>query len=122
MPALQVANYNIPLKFRISLCKLKCSIHNVNVETDRHSYISYEHRLCVLWNKHKIEDKFYFVLSCPVYNQIRSVFLPNIDTENDYYNLYFLQYMKITTRQTNYLHIKEVYKYARVHMINPKYV
>ena len=36
MPELQVANYinyDIPLKFRISLSKLTCSVHNLNVET-----------------------------------------------------------------------------------------
>ena len=95
MPALQVANYinyDIPLKFRISLSKLKCSEHNLNVETGRHSGIPYEQRLCILCNKHEIEDELHFIMSCPVYNQIRSVFLPNIDTENatvgTFHNLY----------------------------------
>ena len=54
----------------------------LNVETGRHSSIPYEQRLCILCNKHEIEDELHFVMSCPVYNQIRSVFLPNVDTEN----------------------------------------
>ena len=69
MPALQVANYinyDIPLKFRISLSKLKCSVHNLNVKTGRHSGIPYEQRLCILCNKHEIEDELHFVTSCPV--------------------------------------------------------
>ena len=85
MPALHVANYinyDIPLKFRISLSKLKCSVHKFNVETGRHSGIPYEQRLCILCNKHEIEDELHIVMSCPVYNQIRSVFLLNVDTEN----------------------------------------
>ena len=85
MPALQVANYinyDIPLKFRISLRKLKCSVHKLNVETGRHSGIPYKQRLCILCNKHEIEDELHFVMCCPVHNQIRSVFLPNVDTEN----------------------------------------
>ena len=84
MPELHVANYinyDIPLKFRISLSKLRCSVHNMNVETDRHRGVIYEQRLCILGDKHEIEDDFHFVLSCPLYSQIRSVFLPNVDME-----------------------------------------
>ena len=39
MTELKVAkyiNYDIPLKFRISLSKFRCSVHNLNVETDQH--------------------------------------------------------------------------------------
>ena len=85
MPALQVAyciNYDIPLKFRISLSKLKCSVHNLNVETGRHNGIADEQRLCILCDKLEIEDEFHFVMSCPVYQQLRNVFLPNIDIES----------------------------------------
>ena len=95
MPALQVANYinyDIPLKFRISLSKLKCSVHNLNVEVGRHNGIAYEQRLCILCDKMEIEDEFHFVMSCPVYQQLRNVFLPNIDIEsttiNSFYSLF----------------------------------
>ena len=46
---------------------------------------------CV-YHKHEIEDEFHFGLSSPVYNHIRSVFLPNIDTKSatfdTFYNLF----------------------------------
>ena len=51
MPELKVANYikyDIPLKFRISLSKLRCSVHNLNVETGRQRGFIYEQRLCML--------------------------------------------------------------------------
>ena len=61
MPELHVANYinyDIPLKFRISLSKLRCSIHNLNVETGRHRGVIYEQRLCILCDKHKLMMNF----------------------------------------------------------------
>ena len=95
MPALQVANYinyDIPLKFRISLSKLKCSVHNLNVEVGRHNGIAYEQQLCILHDKMEIEDEFHFVMSCPVYQQLRNVFLPNTVIEsttiNSLYSLF----------------------------------
>ena len=51
----------------------------LNVETGRHRGVIYEQRLCILYDKHEIEVEFHFVLSCPLYNQIRPVFLPNVD-------------------------------------------
>ena len=46
----------------------------------------------MLCDKHGIEDEFHFVLSCPLYNQIQRVFLPNIDMEvasiYTFYNLF----------------------------------
>ena len=47
MPALKAANYiyfDIPLKFKISSSKLKCSVHSLNVETGRRAGIPYEQR------------------------------------------------------------------------------
>ena len=69
MPALQVANYihyDIPLKFRNCLSKLRWSVHSLNVETGRHRGIIYEQRLCLLCDLHEIEDGFHFILSCPL--------------------------------------------------------
>ena len=54
--------------------------------------VIYEQRLCIICEKHEIEDGFHLVLSCPLYNQIRSEFLSNIDTEiatiDTFYNLF----------------------------------
>ena len=95
MPVLKVANYinfNIPLKYRIALSKLRCSVHKLNVETGRHSDIAYEQRLCILCNMREIEDELHFVMKCPVYDQIRRDWLPNIDfdiaTADTFYSLF----------------------------------
>ena len=42
--------YDIPLKFRIALSKLRCSNHNLLVETGRHSNIACENRIRKLCN------------------------------------------------------------------------
>ena len=86
MPALQFGNYidyGILLKLRISLSKLKCSIHNLNVETGRHNGIEYE-RLCILCDKLEIEDEFHFVTSCSVPTTQKCI-LRNTDIESTNY-------------------------------------
>ena len=62
MLKLKVANYikyDIPLKFRISLSKLRYSVHILNNETGRHKGVIYEQRLCMLCDKHELEDEFH---------------------------------------------------------------
>ena len=65
MPEWKVANYinnDIRLEFRISLSKLRCSVHNLNVETGRNRGVIYKQRLCIPCDKHEIEDEFHFVV------------------------------------------------------------
>ena len=74
--------YDIPLKFRIALSKLRCSTHNLLVETGRHSNIAYENRICKLCNLAKIEDEHHFIMECPFYTEFRKMYLPNITDRN----------------------------------------
>ncbi|MEW8544944.1 MAG: reverse transcriptase family protein [Candidatus Thiodiazotropha sp.] len=77
-------HYNIPLKFRIALSRLRCSVHSLRVETGRHNNIPYEERLCILCNRHAVEDELHFVLFCPAYSHLRLLYLPQlIDTYSD---------------------------------------
>ena len=85
MPALQTANYvnfDIPLKFKISLSKLESSVHNLNVETGRHVGTPYEQRLCTLCDNGAVGDEYHFVMICPVYQKLRSTYLPQVVSEN----------------------------------------
>ena len=73
MLSIQVANYifyNIPIKFRIALSKLKCSVHCLNVEVRRHNNIEYLERICYLCDKQELEDEFHFVIRCHVYKNL----------------------------------------------------
>ena len=93
-PALQVANYinyNIPIKFRISLSKLRCSVHSLNVEVGRHNDIEYNLRTCSICNSMDVEDEFHFVMKCPAYSNLRDIYLPNDNVDqcsvDDFYSL-----------------------------------
>ena len=92
---LLVANYifyNIPIKFRIALSKLKCSVHCLNVEVGRHNNIEYLERICYLCDKQELEDEFHFVIRCPVYKNLRDVYLPAVDSDrstvHSFYSLF----------------------------------
>ena len=84
MASLQVANYifyNIPIKFRKALSKLKCSGHCLNVGVGRHNSIEYLERICYLCDKQELEDDFHFVIKCPVDKNLRDVYLPAVDSD-----------------------------------------
>ena len=92
MPSLQAANYifyNIPIKFRIALSKLKCSVHCLNVEVGRHNKIDYQTRLCNLCDKQEIEDEYYFVIRCPIYKNLRDIYLPSVDSDRSTEQLFY---------------------------------
>ena len=85
MPNFGLASYikfDLPLKFRISLSKLRCSAHNLIVETGRHSNLDYVNGICRLCNLNKIEDEFHFVMECPFYSDIRNNHLPKLLNTN----------------------------------------
>lgn len=65
MTELTVANYifyNIPMKFRIALSRLRCSAHDLNIEIGRHDNTPQENRICYLCNSQAIEDEFHFII------------------------------------------------------------
>lgn len=82
MTNLTLANYisyKIPLKFRIALSRLRCSVHELNIETGRHYNIPQENRLCSLCNAYEIEDEFHFIMTCSLYDELRHTYLPHLD-------------------------------------------
>ena len=63
-------------KFRTALAKLRLSSHRLEVETGRWvkpNSIPFAERLCKICNK--LEDEFHFVLECPIYSDIRKVYI-----------------------------------------------
>ena len=95
MPTFGLANYlkfDIPLKFRISLSKLRCSAHDLMVETGRHNDMNYETRICKLCSLSKVEDEFHFIMECPFYCNLRRKYLPTLMettlTLESFYNLF----------------------------------
>ena len=67
-------------KFRTALAKLRLSSHRLEVETGRWARpnaIPFSERVCYVCNK--LEDEFHFVLECPIYFDIRKLYI------NSYY-------------------------------------
>lgn len=60
-PSLHVANYtNYEIsKFRISISKLKRSVHSLNIELAIYNDMEYDRRICKLGDKREVEDEFH---------------------------------------------------------------
>ena len=73
-------------KHRNALAKLRLSSHNLKIESGRHTgtraRIARENRKCIICNSNDIEDEFHFVLICPVFNDIRRIYIKRYYTNN----------------------------------------
>ena len=62
--------------------RLRCSSHNLRIESGMHNNTELAQRICVLCNLYSIEDKFYFLMNCTAYTFIAphiSDFLPSFE-------------------------------------------
>ena len=69
-------------KNRNALAKLRLSSHSLMIESGRHNGIARENRRCSLCNENDIEDEYHFVLICPTYNELRSMYIKRYFTNN----------------------------------------
>ena len=61
------------------MSKLRCSTHDLAIETGRHHNVKREHRLCMYCNIFDIEvveDEYHFLASCPLYADLRDLYIP----------------------------------------------
>lgn len=65
----------LPSKYRISLSKLRLSSHKLQIEIGRYSRNDRNQRVCLICNSGDIEDEYHFIIVCPVYNQLRSLYI-----------------------------------------------
>jgi hypothetical protein len=63
-------------KFRKCLAKFRCSSHNLMIKKGRHFNIDKEYRVCI-YCETTIENKFHFMIECPLYAYLRSKYLPD---------------------------------------------
>ena len=63
-------------KLRSLFSRFRCGCLNLQIHTGRHENIPRENRLCTFCNTHKIEDDFHFLLECPCFSEIRSLYIP----------------------------------------------
>ena len=64
-------------KFRTVLSRLRLLSHHLNVAVCRHDSNRVERHqlLCLLCDKHDVEDVYHFVLICPIYLYFRNRFI-----------------------------------------------
>ena len=63
--------------YRFILCKFRCCCFNLEVHSGRKFIIPREHRLCTVCNQKKVEDEFHFLLQCPIYDELRRLYIPS---------------------------------------------
>jgi len=55
-------------KYKIALTQFRVSSHDLLIETGRHFNINIADRLCIYCHMNVTENKYYFLLVCPFYN------------------------------------------------------
>ena len=72
-----VSDFNL----RKNIMKFRCSDHNLLIESGRHKKLKREERICKVCNT-GIEDEVHFLISCPLYFELRCRYLNGVH-END---------------------------------------
>jgi hypothetical protein len=62
---------------RKSLSRFRTSSHDLYIESGRYNNIPRENRLCKLCNMNVVENEYHFLLACPLYKQLRMLYLPH---------------------------------------------
>ena len=77
---------------RSLIARLRCSSHDLLVETGRWSrpVLPYINRICTRCNLNLIEDEFHFVLICPAYVELRTRFIEDRFRENPTRNKFII--------------------------------
>ena len=67
---------NLNFKVRQAIACFRCSCLPLNVEKGRHVGITSTERFCEVCKSRKVEDEFHFLLECPAYQELRSMYIP----------------------------------------------
>ena len=62
-------------KHRNIIAKLRLSLHQLNIETGRHTNIEQLDRKCNLCNPNDLEEEYHFTLICPIYKDLRPAYI-----------------------------------------------
>ena len=60
----------------MALTRFRISAHSLAIETGRHHRKARRERKCIYCNMNVIESEYHFLLICPLYNDIRTKYLP----------------------------------------------
>ena len=62
-------------KYKIALSQFRLSSHKLEIETGRHYGSSRSERKCKLCQMNVVEDEYHFLLTCPIYRDLRIKYL-----------------------------------------------
>jgi hypothetical protein len=68
-------NYSIDKKFKIALTRFRLSSHNLEIERGRYNNVIRSERICQFCNLNVVENEYHFLLTCPLYSNIRKKYL-----------------------------------------------
>ena len=68
-------------QLRKIVAKFRCSDHRLEIEIGRHKNIKVEERICQLC-KGNVETEIHFLQECPLYANLRTKYLGNIEGNN----------------------------------------
>ena len=66
---------------RRNLTRLRTSSHKLTIETGagRYNKVALKDRLCQLCDSNTVEDEYHFVMTCPLYNELRVELMQSLD-------------------------------------------
>ena len=64
----------IPKKLQNCISRFRLSSHSLSIETGRYHNIAQTNRLCPICHI-DIQDEFHFILKCPMYNDLRKLYI-----------------------------------------------
>lgn len=78
---------NVPRDQRSAFVKLRCGVLPLEVETGRYNGTILEERVCKLCNNGDIEDEVHFLITCPIYQDIRrTIFEKAVELDETFNN------------------------------------
>jgi len=92
------------INLRKCIARFRCSSHNLAVEKGRHLNIRREERFCTycsLTDSYVVEDEFHFLVKCPLYTDLRQIYLRNVNNFTSHLDMIHLMSSKSTLTVTN---------------------
>jgi hypothetical protein len=76
-------------KYRSALCKFRCGVAPIRIETGRYERLNVTDRICNICDNHdnEIEDEKHVIMKCTLYNDLReTLFSDASDVSSDFNN------------------------------------
>ena len=68
--------------YQVLFTKLRCGLLDLTIHSGRINKVQRHNRLCTFCNLGQIEDEFHFLFICPIYAELRNLYIPKLFTRN----------------------------------------